>query len=382
MSQQRIILLFFALCSGLAAVGLSETPPGVPRGTADASPWKSVVEPRQFVFPRDHAAHEDYRIEWWYYTGNLQTAEGRHFGYQLTFFRTGLNYAPRNPSRWSVRDLYVAHFAISDIAAEEFTFRERVARGGVGWAGADRDDYHAWNGDWSARLAGDDHILTAAEGPAKIELVLTPGKPPVLHGRQRMHSKGDAPGNASYYYSLTRMETRGSLSIGGKTYTVTGQSWMDHEFSSSFLEAGQQGWDWFALVLDDGSELMLYQMRRNDGTRDRHSSGTLVHPDGTWETVSQAEFTLTAGRKWTSPASNAAYPIAWNLRIPGHKMDLEVRAAFPSQELNSITSTGFPYWEGSIVVSGTRDGKPLAGRGYLEMTGYHPGFGHLIGRHP
>jgi predicted secreted hydrolase len=361
----------FAVWAGLAVAGQAETP--------EISPWLPVVEPRQFVFPRDHAAHEDYRIEWWYYTGNVQTAEGRRFGYQLTFFRTGFNHSPRNPSRWSLRDLYVTHFAVSDIAAEQFTFRERVARSGVGWAGAASDAYHVWNGDWSARLSGDDHILTAADGPVGISLTLRPKKPPVLHGRQGMHQKGETVGNASYYYSLTRMETRGSLTVGGKTFTVSGETWMDHEFSSSFLEAGQQGWDWFALELDDGSELMLYQMRRTDGTRDSYSSGTLVHPDGTWEAVGPSEFTLTAGKKWTSPASKAAYPVEWSLRLPSRKIELIVRAAFAGQEMNTIASTGFPYWEGSVTASGTRDGKPLSGHGYLEMTGYQGDFGRMIG---
>jgi predicted secreted hydrolase len=374
--KRRYIASSLTILSVFAA-GLANPPQAL--AAEPNSPWLSVVEPRPFVFPRDHAAHEDYRIEWWYYTGNLETVEGRRFGYQLTFFRTGLDFRPKNPSRWSVRDLYVAHFAISDIAAEEFKFRERVARSGVGWAGAASDVYRVWNGDWSARLAGDDHVLSAAEGPMKLELSLKPAKRPVLHGRQGMHRKGESRGNASYYYSMTRMDTSGSITVGQKTFAVTGRSWMDHEFSSSFLEAGQRGWDWFALEFDDGSELMLYQMRRSDGTRDRFSSGTLVHPDGSWKSIGQADFILAAGKKWTSPASKAAYPIEWNLRIPGHKIDLALRAAFAGQEMNTVASTGFPYWEGSIVASGTRDGKPLAGRGYLEMTGYRASLGRLIG---
>jgi predicted secreted hydrolase len=335
-----------------------------------AETWKAVEQVRPWTFPKDHAAHEDYRIEWWYYTGNVRAEDGREFGYQLTFFRTGLDYAPKNPSRWTVRDLYVAHFALSDIASRQFTFFEQVARRGVGWAGADTGSYHVWNGDWTARLDGHDHRLTARKGTTAIDLRLSPLKPPALHGKQGLSQKGPSRGNASYYYSFTHMKTTGTINVGGKTFSVTGRSWMDHEFSSSFLEPGQQGWDWFALQLDDGRELMLYQIRRSDGTVDPHSSGTLVQPDGNCEPLARSEFTLVPGEPWRSDASKAAYPIQWNLRIPSRRLDLTIRAAMPAQEMNTVASTGFAYWEGSIRIAGLSGGKPVEGRGYLEMTGY------------
>jgi predicted secreted hydrolase len=332
-------------------------------------PWKSVVAVRPFVFPRDHAAHEEYRLEWWYYTGNIQTDDGRQFGYELTFFRTGIDFAPKNPSRWAIRDLYVTHFAVSDMASKRLEFFERVGRRGVGGAGADADRYRVWNGDWNARLDGNDHLLRAESGPVKIHLTLSPDKPPALHGKQGLSQKGPTPGNASYYYSFTRMKTRGSVTVAGKTFSVTGQSWMDHEFSSSFLEEGQQGWDWFALQLDDGRELMLYQIRRNDGTIDAHSSCTLVRADGSCESLARSDFEIVPGQRWRSEASNAEYPIEWTVRIPGRQLDLNIRAAFAAQEMNTVASTGFPYWEGSIRITGMSAGRPVQGRGYLEMTG-------------
>jgi predicted secreted hydrolase len=335
-----------------------------------AEDWKAAVEPHPFRFPQDHAAHEDHRIEWWYYTGNLQSSEGRRFGYQLTFFRTGVTREPENPSRWTVRDLYMAHFAISDIESKAFHFFERVSRRGIGWAGAATDRYHVWNGDWEVRLEGDRHRLVAQQEGCRIELTLAPGKPPVLHGEQGLSRKGPSEGNASHYYSYTRMETTGALSLEGRRYAVSGASWMDHEFSTSFLEAGQQGWDWFAIQFDDGRELMLYQIRRSDGTADPHSSGTLVARDGSSVHLRSDEFSLVPGRRWQSERSGAAYPVEWTIHVPGKDLKLAVRAAFPGQEMNTTGSTGIAYWEGAVVIEGRSDGRPVGGRGYLEMTGY------------
>lgn len=337
---------------------------------ASAEDWKSAVEPHPFHFPEDHAAHEDYRIEWWYYTGNLQTPEGRRFGYQLTFFRTGVVREPENPSRWAVRDLYMAHFAVSDLSGEKFHFFERLSRQGIGWAGAETEKYRVWNGDWSVQLEDDVHRLTAQQEGCRIELTAKPIKPPVLHGDRGLSRKGPSLGNASHYYSFTRMETTGVLTVDGRQYQVTGTSWMDHEFSTSFLEAGQQGWDWFALQLDDGRELMLYQIRRADGTAASQSSGTLIAPDGTSVHLESREFSLRPGRGWRSDATGATYPIEWDVEVPGRNLELNVRAALSDQEMNTAGSTGITYWEGAILVEGRSAGRPVRGRGYLEMTGY------------
>ena len=348
---------------------------GEPPDEADRSGWKAADPGYALVFPRDHAAHPDYRIEWWYYTGNLRASGGgRRFGYQLTFFRAGIDRRPVNPSRWAVRDLYMAHFAVTDVERGEHHVAERLNRAGVGWAGASTETLHVWNDGWSVTLDEDDprvHRLTAAsdDGGIALDLRLDPAGPPVPHGENGYSRKGAEAGNASHYYSFTRMRTAGRLTVGGEPFDVAGSSWMDHEFGTSFLEPAQAGWDWFSIQLDDGTDLMVYVLRRADGARDPRSSGALVSPAGTVR-LRAGDFQLTPGRRWTSPASGAAYPVAWRIAVPRHGLALDVAAAVDAQELETGRSTGVTYWEGVIDVRGTRDGVPVAGDGYLEMTGY------------
>ena len=327
--------------------------------------WTAALEPRDWRFPRDHGPHENFRIEWWYYTGNLETETGRRFGYQLTFFRTGLQRDPVNPSRWTVRDLYTAHFAISDVANQRFLRFERTHRGSLDWAGARQG--RIWNGNWSLQFDADsaEHQLHALQDDHAIELTLRPEKPLILHGENGLSRKGSSPGNASYYYSFTRLETVGHVTIDGERLKVLGRSWMDHEFSSSFLEKGQQGWDWFSIQLNTGEELMIYQMRLKDGSADEHSSGTWVAKDGTVITLAREDFILEPLRVWRSPTTSATYPIAWRVRVPSLELDLNVSALMPNQEMDTSASTGVIYWEGCVDITGSR-----AGRGYLEMTGY------------
>ena len=338
------------------------------------SAWKAADPGYALSFPRDHAAHPDHRIEWWYYTGNLRAPDGRRFGYQLTFFRFGVDRQPVNPSRWAVRDLYMAHFAVTDVDRGAHHVAERLNRAGIGWAGASTETLKVWNDGWAVTLDERDrrsHRLAAAsdDGGLAIELRLDPAAPPVLHGVNGFSQKGAELGNASHYYSLTRLRTTGRLVVGGETFDVEGLSWMDHEFGTSFLEPAQAGWDWFSIQLDDGTDLMVYVMRRIDGARDPRSSGTLVVPEGR-VSLRVDDFRLTPGRRWTSPASGAAYPVAWRIAIPPHGLELEVTAAVDAQELQTGRSTGVTYWEGAIDVQGTRGGVPVAGSGYLEMTGY------------
>jgi predicted secreted hydrolase len=341
---------------------------------AFAVEWRQALPGYELKFARDHASHPEYRIEWWYYTGNLAAGDGRRFGYQLTFFRIGVDPRPANPSRWAVRDLFIAHLAVTELDAQRFRFAERINRAGVGWAGAATEAYRVWNEDWEARLDREGrHRLRAAEGGIGLELALEPGKPPVAHGERGLSQKGAQAGNASHYYSLTRMPTRGALLLDGARVEVTGLSWMDHEFGTSFLEKEQQGWDWFSLQLDDGTDLMLFQLRRADGSRDEHSSGTLVEASGAVAPVSRSDFRLEPGASWRSPASGASYPIAWRIAIPKEELALTVRAATPNQELRTDQSTGVTYWEGAVEVTGTRAGRAVRGRGYLEMTGYAGG---------
>jgi predicted secreted hydrolase len=332
--------------------------------------WREAEAGYPYEFPRDHAAHEDYAVEWWYYTGNLQAKDGRRFGYQLTFFRVGVERQPVNPSRWAVRDLYMTHLAISDIQRRQFHSFERINRAGIGWAGAATDDYRVWNEDWSARLDGHAHVLSASDGDYKIDLRLAQAKPLVIHGENGISQKGASAGNASHYYSLTRLETAGQLTVGGESFEVAGLSWMDHEFGTSFLEEEEMGWDWFSIQLDDGRELMIFEIRRRDGQIDPRSSGTLIDRDGRATHIRFGEFALAAGERWRSPASSAEYPTAWAIDLPGHQLKLTASAAFADQELRTPESTGVTYWEGSIDIEGTADGQRVTGRGYLEMTGY------------
>jgi predicted secreted hydrolase len=333
------------------------------------------------VLPADHASHPDYKLEWWYYTGNLDAAGGQRFGYQITFFRIGVDAAPVNRSRWAVRDLYMTHLALTDISGKRYQFTERVNRGGPGWAGAETTAYHVWNEDWQAALeAGGLHRLQGKGPGFAIDLRATEDRPAVLHGDGGYSRKGSAAGNASHYYSLTHMPTRGTITVDGRVIDVTGLSWMDHEFGTTFLEPEQIGWDWFSIQLTDGRDLMIFQLRRADGSIDARSSGTLVERDGTTVPVTwKSGFRLDPGRRWTSPVSGSQYPVTWKVRVPDRDLTLDVAAAFDGQELHTEQSTGVTYWEGAIDVAGSINGQAVQGRGYLEMTGYSGApMGHLM----
>jgi predicted secreted hydrolase len=362
---------------------------GVHAGSPEPSPWRLAERGRVLQFPADHASHPEYRIEWWYYTGNLAASDGRRFGYQLTFFRIGVDPEPRNPSRWTVRDLHMAHVAITDIGRRRHVHDERLSRAGIGWAGAAPDTYRVWNGDWEATLDNGRHRLRAsvrapqaASAAHGLDLLLEEGKPPVLHGDAGFSQKGSSPGNASHYYSLTRMPTRGTLVVDGERIAVEGESWMDHEFGTSFLEPTQAGWDWFSIQLDDGSELMVFQLRGTGGHIDPASSGTIVRADGRSRALQPGGFALDPGRRWRSPARGGEYPVEWRVIVPGEQLDLRVRAAVDAQEIVGEAS-GISYWEGAIEVAGTSAGRPVTGRGYLEMTGYSGrAMGEFLGARP
>jgi predicted secreted hydrolase len=343
--------------------------------------WSKAIAQRELRFPSDHGAHTDYRIEWWYYVGNLQTKSGRRFGYQLTFFRTGLRKEPTNPSRWAVRDLYTAHFAVSDIQAQQHHCFQRNNRRGIDYAGAASERLEVWNGSWRAWMEGETHRLQATEGDVSIDLTLVSSKPPILHGEAGLSKKGSAIGNASYYYSLTRLTSSGTIHLGKETFKLEGSSWMDHEFSTSFLEPGQLGWDWLAIQLDNGDDLMLYRMRRDDGSADPYSSGSLVRRNGEIVKLSLFDYKMSPTSRWQSPKTGADYPTGWKIEIPSCGYELEIETAFPDQEMNTSSTTGISYWEGSISVRGTGPDGQLAGRGYMELTGYSGvGLGSLFNR--
>ena len=372
-STLLIFLAAFASCSRQSAeidnnlTGLFRTE--LSSASRADDDWAIAKEAREFSFPADHAAHENYRIEWWYYTGNLQSDDGRRFGYQLTFFRTGLHQRPTNPSKWAVRDLYTAHFAVSDISNKRHHCFQKNSRAGIKQAGAEPNSYHVWNGEWSVQQFGTEHRLQAADGDVDIELSLEQTGQPVLHGDKGLSQKGATDGNASYYYSFTRMPTVGRVRIGNKNFTVTGGSWMDHEFSTSFLEPGQLGWDWMSIQLDSGADLMLYRMRRADRSKDPYSSGTYVR-DGAVQHITGTEYAMIPRKSWSSSVTGATYPLHWNVSIPSLGYELEISPAFEAQEMTTADTTGISYWEGAIDVRGNAPDGPTNGQGYMELTGY------------
>lgn len=335
---------------------------------APAEGYLRAEEPRRFAFPADHGPHEGFRTEWWYYTGNLDTADGRHFGFQLTFFRNALTPEPVDrDSAWATRNVYMAHFALTDVDGERFWAFERYSRDGAGLAGGQAEPFRVWTESWEA--AGDPSSgtrLRAADGDVAIDLVARSLKPPVLQGDAGLSQKSAEAGNASYYYSLTRMQTSGTITIANESFEVSGLSWKDREWSTSALGEGQVGWDWFALQLDDGSELMYYQLRRSDGSLDPYSAGTQVIKDGTKTALSRDDVRLEVLDTWRSPRSGAEYPARWRLSIPQRSVELEIEPLLADQEL-PLTVV---YWEGAVSFSGTVDGKPVRGTGYIEMTGY------------
>lgn len=375
----------------LPAIGCGRQPPGegaindlfaaCAETRAGVDPrWRRAQAEREFSFPADHGAHKEFRVEWWYYTGNVRATDGRRLGYQLTFFRIGVAYKPAGESRWAVRDIYTAHFAVSDLEARRHRFAQQNRRAGVGAAGAAAGRLAVWNGSWRAEVIGEKHHLAAQADRFGIELTLSPTKGPILHGRGGLSQKGPAEGNASYYYSMPRMKTTGTVTIDGQRLEVHGESWMDHEFSTSFLEKGQRGWDWFSLQMDNGSELMLYQMRREDGGVDPYSSGTFIAADGAVTRLTRDDFTLTPnGGLWRSPKTGAEYPIRWRIAVPKIGARLQVRAPFGGQEMRTNATTGIAYWEGSVEARGELGGEPATGVGYLELTGYAGvGLGSLL----
>lgn len=333
--------------------------------------YQLALPGRKLSFPADHYAHPDFKTEWWYYTGHLETASGKRYGYQVTFFRFGLRDRQQEMKEKPLfTELYMAHFALSDVGAKKFQFRERINRGYGGRAGAATDRYHVWNEDWKVQGDKNNHQIFISERGTTLKLSLKPLKPPVLHGQNGHSQKAAGEGRASYYYSLTRMETEGELTIQGKTESVRGLSWMDHEFGSNQLGEDQLGWDWFSIQLDNQTELMLYLMRRKDGSIDPYSSGTLVRADGGTKNLARDDFRIEVLDRWKSPESGATYPMKWKVAIPAEQIELEITPAFADQELITNRSTRVTYWEGAVTTRGRFGEKAVDGAGYVEMTGY------------
>ncbi len=338
----------------------------------EAAPFKQALPGYEYSFPRDFYSHEDYRIEWWYYTGNLRDETGHEFGYQLTFFRVALDpdKVLSNPSQWKIDHIYFAHMTVSDLKDEKFYFFERINRPSLGLAGAASNKLHVWNEDWQLKQEGPGHRLIALEDGTGMNLTLVPGKPLVVHGEDGVSQKGEGAGNASHYFSFTRMATTGTITIKEKIFRVSGTSWMDHEYSSNQLNPTQIGWDWFSLKLNDGTELMLYQIRLKGGGIDPYSSGTRVTSSGNPEHIKKGEYEIRATGQWQSDRSGIEYPSGWIIRIPGKNIDLTITPDMEEQELYELRSINRSYWEGSVTVGGTSNGEQVKGKGYVELVGY------------
>ena len=343
--------------------------------------YSQAIESREFVFPADHGPHPDFRNEWWYVTGNLDSENGARFGFELTIFRFSLTppgtEASDGGSAWRSSQVYIGHFALTDGGKRQFHVAERYSRGALGLAGAEAQPFRVWLDDWSMVEArpserpreeyefGLPWQLQANDGEIALNLTLTPQKPPVLNGVNGLSQKAAMTGNASYYYSVTRLLTEGTLQIGGDAYVVSGLSWLDREWGSNGLSRDQEGWDWYALQLSDGSELMFYNLRRRDGSQDIHSAGTLTLADGSTVHLSRDDLTVEVLDTWQSPRGGR-YPIAWQIAVPEHKLSLTIDPVLDAQEL----ITAVRYWEGAVDVRGERGESPITGRGYVELTGY------------
>ncbi len=341
-------------------------------GVSGEDEWARVSGPRAWTFPRDFGVHPQYRTEWWYFTGNLRDDSGSQFGYQLTFFRQGLRARLPSPSSlWDVRDVYLAHFAVTDISRREFRVAERVSRTGPGLAGADAGRMNVWLLNWSAQMKGPAIDIEARDKEMELSLHLSPRKPPVIHGAKGFSRKGPEAGQASYYASLTDLETRGRLKRKSTGFLdVSGVSWFDQEFGSNQLTPEQTGWDWFGLHLEDGRDLMIYMLRLRNGGLEPASSGTLVLPDGTPLHLRGSDFAVSVLDRWKSPRSGGEYPSRWRIQIPAAKIDLTIAPQVSDQELQTGQSTGITYWEGAVTGKGSSRGRPVSCRGYVELTGY------------
>ena len=346
-----------------------------PAVAANPSGFALAEQPRQFQFPADFGAHPDFQTEWWYYTGNLETADGRHFGYQLTFFRRALlppgDIEPR-ASDWATKQVYMAHFTVTDVAAGHFQAFERLSRAAGGLAGAQAESYQVWLDNWSVKETGTNtYQLQAIRGELAVDLTLTDTKGPILQGDRGYSQNGPEPGQSSYYFSQTHLVSQGSVKVGNVTYQVSGLSWMDHEFSTSAFAKDQVGWDWFALQLSNGSELMVFQIRKADGSIDPFSSGTLIAADGSSRHLNRADFQIKVEATWKSPHTQATYPSRWQVNVPSANLSLQIEPYLADQELY----VSYSYWEGAVHFSGTAAGQAVNGSGYIEMTGYAQSMG-------
>ncbi|MDJ0897630.1 MAG: lipocalin-like domain-containing protein [Xenococcus sp. MO_188.B8] len=361
--------------TGKATVAWLESQP-----SESENSFSRVYEPQEILFPRDLGPHEDYQTEWWYYTGNLETTSGRPLGFQLTIFRRALTPAIEaigsdSFSNWRSNQVYFAHFTISDVAKQSFYTKERFSRGAMGLAGAQASPYQVWLEDWSAtELAPGQVQLVAKTDEVALDLTLQETLPPILQGDRGYSVKGEEPGNASIYYSIVQQPTTGTITVGDETFAVTGLTWKDHEYSTSSLSPGTVGWDWFSLQFDQGTALMLYVLRKEDGTIAPSSGGTFISADGSVQPLKSQDWQLQVLDTWKSPTSKGEYPSKWQLSIPQLDLTLTGKSLMANQELNLSTT----YWEGAVEFQGQQQEKPVQAKGYVEMTGYTQGLDTVL----
>ncbi|NJR49972.1 MAG: hypothetical protein HC780_10785 [Leptolyngbyaceae cyanobacterium CSU_1_3] len=383
--MQRILILICTivltfLCSNSAQAATTQLT-WLDTDPVDTTAFRKATTPQTWHFPEDFGPHEDYQTEWWYYTGNLQTEAGREFGFQLTFFRQGLaptvaqTIVPKTAestqspqSQWRGNQIYSAHFTISDIAQKNFYPYDRFSRNRIALAGAIADPYHVWLENWSATEIAPGQVRLEATTPeVALDLMVEQTLPPILQGDRGLSIKGLEPGNASQYYSLVQQPTKGALTINGQTFTVKGLTWKDHEYSTSSLSPGTVGWDWFSMQFNNGSALMLYLLRHDDGSLETTSAGTYISADGKTTPLTFQDWQVKVLSTWKSPQTKAVYPAKWTIAIPKLDLTLQAQPLMPNQELKTQTAT---YWEGAAAFEGSQKDQPLQGRGYIELTGY------------
>jgi predicted secreted hydrolase len=348
---------------------------------AYANEWKQVAGPWKWFFPKDHGSHPEFRTEWWYFTGNLADPSKKRFGYQLTFFRQGILFKSKDPSHpWAIRDIYLAHFTLTDVSAGQFWYADRASRKGPGLSGAAEEGMHIWLLSWIAKMERDKIKLEARHQGMELSLDLVPRKPLVFHGKNGLSQKGPMEGQASYYFSYTDLEAKGVIKTPQSQTPIRaeGISWFDHEFGSNQLTPDQVGWDWFSLHLSDGQDLMIYFLRRKDGTVEPSSSGTLVTRSGDSVHLKLPDMNVEVVDHWKSPKSGGKYPSRWRMKVPIAKIEMEINSLVPSQELLTEGSTGVIYWEGAVAGKGTSAGRPITCEGYVELTGYAGSLGGLF----
>ncbi len=324
--------------------------------------------------PRDLAAHKNAQTEWWYYTGHFETNAGKKFGFELVFFkrRTDLDKFSLVPLRLFGNPIYFAHFALTDVNEKDFRYAHRKSANGFFDlpASASEEHFHIRLGDWSLREAKDAHVLRATIGDTVFEATLKPSKKPILNGIAKDGVSFKDEGQASRYFSYTRMEMEGDLILDGATEHFNGSAWMDREFGTWTPTDKQKGWDWFSIQLNDETEVMCYQLRDSAGSVSDFSSGTFVGKDGEFEPLGKSDFTIEPTGFWKSPHTNATYPSGWKVTIPKYELDLTVTPVMPEQELDTRGTTMIVYWEGACEVRGRAADRDIHGRAYVELVGY------------